>query len=109
MTYKMFNLVFHRKLKDEIKKFDPELIAKTMDGLKELQQLGHEIRYPRSRKIIGEIFELRIGYGNISRTFFAFQQNNEIFILRSFVKKTQKTPQSEIVIALKRLEEMKNE
>ncbi|WP_200852592.1 type II toxin-antitoxin system RelE/ParE family toxin, partial [Klebsiella pneumoniae] len=43
------------------------------------------------------------------RGIYVFQQGKTLFLLRVFVKKTQKTPSSEIRLALKRLEEMRNE
>lgn len=45
----------------------------------------------------------------VTRTFFAFAIGRKIYILRTFVKKTQKTPQSEIDIALTRLQELTDE
>jgi len=46
---------------------------------------------------------------NIARTFFAFEINQTIYVLRTFVKKTQRTPNSEIELALIRLNELKYE
>ncbi|MGX2969810.1 type II toxin-antitoxin system RelE/ParE family toxin [Ursidibacter sp. B-7004-1] len=45
----------------------------------------------------------------MSRTFFAFAIGRKIYILRTFVKKTQKIPQIEIDIAINRLQEMIDE
>jgi len=55
------------------------------------------------------IFELRVGSKDIARTFFAFAKGNKIYILRTFVKKAQKTPRAEIELALKRLKEVMDE
>lgn len=64
---------------------------------------------PHTRPIQSGLFELRAGGKDITRTFFAFAIGKKIYILRTFVKKTQKTPKSEIEIALNRLQEMINE
>ncbi|EHA1941060.1 type II toxin-antitoxin system RelE/ParE family toxin, partial [Salmonella enterica] len=49
------------------------------------------------------------GSKDITRTIFAFAKGKKIYILRTFVKKTPKTPPAEIKLALTRLEEMTNE
>lgn len=55
------------------------------------------------------LFELRVGKKDITRTFFAFAKGKKIYILRTFVKKTPRTPPTEIQLALKRLEELTDE
>ena len=43
------------------------------------------------------------------RGIYAIQQGQTIFLLRVFTKKTQKTPPADIRLALKRLQEMRDE
>ncbi|MCT4703308.1 type II toxin-antitoxin system RelE/ParE family toxin [Enterobacteriaceae bacterium H20N1] len=43
---------------------------------------------------------------NIARTIFIYQRGKTIWILRTFIKKDEKTPAHEIRLAIKRLEEM---
>ncbi|MQL46644.1 hypothetical protein GEA64_00955 [Photorhabdus khanii] len=52
---------------------------------------------------------MRVGNKDITRTIFAYATGRRIYILRTFIKKTLKTPASEIKLALQRLEEMTNE
>ncbi|WP_291587477.1 type II toxin-antitoxin system RelE/ParE family toxin [Bacteroides sp.] len=54
-------------------------------------------------KIVREgIFELRTEYnGNIYRVFFIFDDGNIVVLFNGFLKKTQKTPDSEIEKAIK--------
>ena len=54
-------------------------------------------------KIVREgIFELRTEYnGNIYRVFFIFDNGNIVVLFNGFLKKTQKTPDSEIEKAIK--------
>jgi len=48
------------------------------------------------------LYELRMEYnGNIYRVFFIFDKGNIVVLFNGFQKKTQKTPESEIIKALK--------
>jgi len=56
------------------------------------------------------LYEIRVEVGsNIFRIFSFFDEGNLIVIGNGFVKKTQKTPKSEIEKALRIMEEYKNE
>lgn len=73
-----------------------------------LSLLETEDRMPvKFIKIIRDgLYELRISYnGNIYRIFFIFDEGQIVVLFNGFQKKTQKTPQSEIVKALKIKEE----
>ena len=53
-----------------------------------------------------EIYELRAEFeGNIYRVFFCFDKGNIVILFNGFQKKTQKTPESEIKMAIR----LKNE
>jgi phage-related protein len=55
------------------------------------------------------LFELRAkGKEGIGRVFYCTQVGQTIVVLHSFVKKTQKTPDNELLIATRRLKEVKN-
>jgi phage-related protein len=48
------------------------------------------------------LYELRIAYnGNIYRVFFIFDEGNIVVLSNGFQKKTQKTPENEINVAVK--------
>ncbi|EOW6514174.1 type II toxin-antitoxin system RelE/ParE family toxin [Cronobacter malonaticus] len=102
----MFELIFHPGAAKELYALDPVMQAKVLRGLEKLEREGFRLRYPDSRVLTRGLYELRVGGKDIARTFFAFAVGQRIFILRTFIKKTQKTPQCEIEIALKRLEEL---
>ena len=56
----------------------------------------------------GGLFELRIkGVEGIARVFFCTMVKQEIVILHSFIKKTQKTPERELKVAKLRMKELK--
>lgn len=105
----MFELLFHPEAFAEIEALSPIMRAKALNVLDKLETLGSELRFPHTRAMGNGLFELRAGNKDISRTFFAFAMGKKIYILRTFVKKTQKTPPSEIELALKRLGEMTDE
>ena len=51
--------------------------------------------------IRNELYELRTSYnGNIFRVFFIFDDGNVVVLFNGFQKKTQKTPESEIELAI---------
>lgn len=105
----MFELLFHPEAFSEINSLSPIMKAKALNALDKLEIQGNHLRFPHTRPIRDGLFELRAGNKDISRTFFAFAVGQKIYILRTFVKKSQKTPLSEIELALKRLGEMTNE
>ncbi|MEE8886407.1 MAG: type II toxin-antitoxin system RelE/ParE family toxin [Eubacteriales bacterium] len=68
-----------------------------------LEMLGNEAREPLSKHLEGDIFELRSICGNdIVRILYFFDGNQIIIATNGFVKKQQKTPRSEIILAKKR-------
>jgi len=105
----MFELIFHPDAYHEIHQLDKSMKAKALSALDKLESRGNDLRYPDTDIIQDGLFELRAGKKDISRTFFAFAQGQRIFILRTFIKKTPRTPQAEIAIALKRLDEVIDE
>ncbi|MDD0823150.1 type II toxin-antitoxin system RelE/ParE family toxin [Mannheimia sp. AT1] len=105
----MFELLFHPEAFSELEELSDIMKAKLLAKLDKLELLGNELRFPDTRPIQEGLFELRVGKKDITRTFFAFTIGRKIYILRTFVKKTQKTPPSEIELALKRLQEMTDE
>lgn len=102
----MFDILFHPEAQEELYALESSLQAKYLVALEKLEAKGHLLRHPHSAPIGDGLFELRAGGKDITRTFFAFAEGKKIYILRTFVKKTRKTPKSEIDLAKKRLEEM---
>lgn len=105
----MFELIFHPEAEQELLELDSAMQGKAFAALDKLETQGNQLRFPHTDIIQDGLFELRAGKKDITRTFFAFAKGKRIFILRTFVKKSPKTPPSEIKLALSRLEEMINE
>ncbi len=75
---------------------------KAIDSLDLLEQYGNQLRMPYSKALNDGLFELRIKFSSdISRIFYFFYVGNKIVVTNGFVKKTQKTPQAELVKAQK--------
>ena len=75
---------------------DKKLRAKLADTIMILQDNGYELREPYSKHISEGIFELRAKQGSdITRVMYFFYVDRHIILTNGFIKKTQKTPQSE--------------
>lgn len=62
---------------------------------------------PHVRHLDGKLWEMRAkGKAGISRGIYVAITGRRVVILRIFVKKTEKTPRSEILLALDRLKEL---
>lgn len=105
----MFELIFHPEAEQELLDLESTMQGKAFAALDRLELQGNQLRFPHTDIIQDGLFELRAGKKDITRTFFAFAKGKKIYILRIFVKKTPKTPPSEIKLALSRLEELTDE
>ena len=102
-----FQVVFYEKengncpMIEFLDSLDVKKRAKVLRTIEILENNGNDLREPYS-KLIGEgIFELRVKQGSdIMRVLYFFYVGRKIIITHGFVKKTQKTPQSEITRAL---------
>lgn len=83
--------------RDFILSLDKKMIAKMLDTIKLLQDNGNQLWEPYSKALDDGIFELRVKIGsNISRVLYFFCIDRHIILTNGFVKKTQKTPRTEI-------------
>lgn len=80
----------------------PKMKAKLFGLVDILEQYGNQLREPYSKPLGDGIFELRAKVGSdISRVLYFFYYEGRIILTHGFVKKTQKTPSSEIEYAKK--------
>ena len=83
--------------KEFLLSLDKKLRAKLADTIIILQDNGYELREPYSKHISEGIFELRAKQGSdTTRVMYFFYVDRHIILTNGFIKKTQKTPQSEI-------------
>ena len=81
---------------------DVKMRAKLFRLLELLEEKGNTLREPYSKSLDDGIFEIRAKQGNnITRVLYFFYIGNKIILTNGFVKKSQKTPPSEIAIAKK--------
>ena len=76
---------------------DIKMRAKVFRNLELLEIKGNQLREPYSKHLEDGIFELRVKLGkNITRVLYFFVIGNKVILTNGFIKKTQKTPRSEI-------------
>ncbi|MFZ4535891.1 type II toxin-antitoxin system RelE/ParE family toxin [Propionivibrio sp.] len=66
-----------------------------------------KMREPHVKHLEGQLWEMRmIGKDGISRAIYVTAKGKRVVVVRAFIKKTQKTPRSEIKLALDRAKEV---
>jgi phage-related protein len=66
------------------------------------------MREPHVKHLTGKLWEMRLrGRDGIARSIYVSASGRRVVVLRTFVKKTEKTPRSEIEIALSRMKELR--
>ena len=89
-------------VEDFIRGLESKMQAKAIMAIEILAEFGNRLREPYSKFIEDGIFELRIKFSSdISRIFYFFWVDNKIILTNGFVKKSQKTPRTEIDLAKK--------
>ena len=101
---------FNEKVREETLEFPDGILADFLHLTEIIEKFGPAIGKPYTAPMGSGLFEIRArGKEGIGRSLFCTFKGQEIIILNSFVKKTQKTPKKEIDKARKRMKELKNE
>ncbi len=100
---------FHPAAREAMRRF-PQLARQALgEAILDLQY-GAQLEMPLSRPMpsVGAgVHELRVkDRSGIYRAFYATKIGSSVLVFHVFVKKSQKTPQHEILLAQKRLKEM---
>jgi len=83
--------------KDFILELPPKMRAKVLRIIDMLETNGTDLREPYSKHLNDGIFELRAQIGSdISRVLYFFMIGRKAVLTHGFIKKTQKTPPTEI-------------
>lgn len=108
----MFEVQFYenengqRPVEEFVSNLDEKMQAKFVGLLEVLEEKGPTLREPYSKHLKDGIFEIRCQVGNnLSRVLYFFYYGKKIILTNGFVKKTQKTPASELRLAKKRRSE----
>ena len=81
---------------------DAKMRAKLLRLISLLAEFGNGLRKPYSESLDDGIFEIRARQGSdITRVLYFFMSGKKIILTHGFVKKTQKTPPSEVSLAKK--------
>jgi len=100
---------FNEHVKAQIEKWPSGIYADFLRLSLLMERYGADLRLPHSRAMGKGLFELRCkGSEGIGRVFYCMMIGREIYILHSFIKKTQETPKKDLDTAHKRLKEIKN-
>ncbi|WP_448781962.1 type II toxin-antitoxin system RelE/ParE family toxin [Blautia sp.] len=80
---------------------EPKLLAKTLRTIDLLEKNGPLLREPYSKLLEDGIFELRTKQGSdITRILYFFIVGKRVILTNGFVKKSQKTPNTEKELAI---------
>lgn len=105
----MFTVIFHDEAELEFIALPATIRAKMTRLLQKLEVNPRLLREPDTKPLGDGLFEIRTMGTDIARGLWVYQAGERIFLLRIFIKKSTKTPRSEIETALRRLKEMNNE
>ncbi|CAK6694014.1 type II toxin-antitoxin system RelE/ParE family toxin [Synechococcus sp. CBW1107] len=107
---------YNARVREDIEDWPVDLLVRCVaEGFCEAVELldlledhGPQLGPPHSKAMGGGLFELRPrGRSGIGRAFYCFCSGPVITVLHAFVKKTQKTPRRELLIARERLRNVK--
>lgn len=105
----MFTVMLHVDVASELAGLPPIVRAKMIRLIDKLKINATALREPDSKPLGAGLFEIRTMGTETGRGLYVYQKNKTIYLLRVFMKKTQKTPRQEMMLAFVRLEEMLND
>jgi len=105
----LFEVIYHDEAEKELRTLPIPLRVKLDRLISKLEDNPRTLREPHTKPIGDGLYEIRAMGNDIARGLWVYQAGSKIFMLRIFIKKTAKTPPSEINLAWRRLEEMKRE
>jgi phage-related protein len=100
---------FHPRVQVEIEGWPVGILADYARMVELLMEFGPDLRMPHSRAMGGGLFELRPrGREGIGRALYCYVTGKRVVVLHAFTKKTRVTPQRDLRIARKRMEEVQH-
>lgn len=100
---------YDKKVEEDIKDWPERILAKFLWVSDVIEKFGPaEVGMPHVKAMGQGLFEIRVKSNEgIGRALFCSVKGKIVIVLNGFVKKTQKTPSSEIALAKKRMIEVK--
>jgi len=100
--------VLNETVAAEIRSLPADMHARFLRIALQIEQAGLEtMREPHVKHLEDKLWEMRLkGRDGIARALYVTRLGRRVVVLRVFVKKTQKTPKSEIDMALRRAKEI---
>jgi len=92
----------------EIEALPDDLQSRYLHISKMLTELGPQrVRAPHVKYLRDKLWEMRLkGRDGIARAIYFAVAGRKLIVVRAFIKKTEKTPNREIELAIKRMEEL---
>lgn len=101
-------IYYNEALQKEILALPAGIQARYIHLTERMRIYGANLGMPHTRAMKDGLFELRMkSKEGIGRVFYCTLVNKRIVMLHSFIKKTQKTPSSELRVAISRMKEVK--
>jgi len=99
---------YSEKVEKETLAFPVGVLANLLHIMEMMEELGPRLGKPHTSSMGDGLFEIRAkGKEGIGRSLFCVVVDEEIVILHSFIKKSQKTPKKELDKARKRQKEFR--
>lgn len=96
-------------VKEWIENLNKKTKTKIYRNIQLLEEMGINLKEPFVKHLKSKLYELRIkDEKGIYRIIYFSYTNRQFVLLHGFVKKTQKTPNNEIIIAETRMKEVLN-
>ena len=101
-------IYYSQDVQEDIMNLPVTLQARYIGLTDRMIKYGPNLGLPHTDAFGGGLFELRLkGAEGIARVFFCTMVGQEIVMLHSFIKKTQKTPEKELKLAKQRMKDLK--
>ncbi len=99
---------FYVGVEDEILSMPPKIQARMIKLLELIELHGANLGPPHTESMGDGLFEIRAkAQEGIGRSLFCYLKGQHVYVLRAFVKKSNKTPKKEIKLAKERMKEVK--
>jgi phage-related protein len=100
--------ILNETVAGEIAGFPADMQARFLRLAERITSVGLEsLSEPHVKHLEGKLWELRLtGRDGIARALYVTAMGRRVVVVRAFVKKTQKTPRSEIELALQPAKEV---